>query len=123
MELMIVPSEEPTWSISRSYLEQAVRDRWTEAGSYDTAADSPMVVTVEVAYLQGNLQINLDRKGTLLSLDAPDVASAADFAAWWAGQAPGLDPDLRVQVTADHQRSVSLHEGITADEVGAGLAA
>ena len=122
MDFLIVPSEQPDWSVTRAALEQQVRGRWPDAGCYETAADSPMVVTVVLPYPQGDLQVDLSRRGTMLSLEAPDLASAADFAAWWARLAPGLEPDLRIYVTADFDRSVALRRDISAGEIRAALA-
>ncbi len=80
-----------------------------------------MVLTAEVEYPQGTLQINLNRDGTMLSLDAPDIEAAADFASWWAARAPGLEPDLRIYVTADYSRSASLSQDVDADALSAAL--
>lgn len=80
-----------------------------------------MVLTAEVKYPQGTLQINLDRDGTMLSLDTPDVQAAADFAAWWAARAPGLEPDVRIYVTADHSRSAPLTRDADPDVIGEAL--
>ena len=121
MDFLIVPSDQPEWAVSEAQMRQALLSRWPDAGLYGTSSESPMVLIAEVEYPQGTLQINLDRDGTMLSLDAPDVEAAADFAAWWARRAPGFDPDLRIYVTADYSRSAPLARDVTPEVLAAAL--
>lgn len=121
MDFLIVPADQPDWTVSSEELRQALLSRWPNVGLNGTSGDSPMVLSAEVEYPQGTLQINLNRDGTMLSLDAPDIEAAADFAAWWASRAPGLEPDLRIYVTADYSRSASLSQDVDADALNAAL--
>ena len=121
MDFLIVPADQPEWTVSDAEMRQALLSRWPDVGLYGTRAESPMVLTAEVEYPQGTLQINLDKDGTMLSLDAPDIEAAADFAVWWGARAPGLEPDLRIYVTADYSRSAPLSREADPEALAAAL--
>ncbi len=121
MDFLIVPADRPDWSVSREDFQAYVAGRWPSAEFFNASDESPMVMTAQLEFSNGNLQVDLDRDGTMLSITAPDVTTAAEFGAWWAGQAPDLTPGVRMYVTADFNRSVALRREISAGEIAEAL--
>ena len=116
MEFLISPEEQPPWAVEPTQLQDQVLERWPGTRAYAQSAEAPMALGLEVPDPRGDLEVSLSRDGGALHLDG-ELEVAADFAAWWATQAPGLEPEVRVYDTADLERSVALRRDITADEV------